>query len=97
MRDETGEPGVARSEEGRPREHDDPPAAAEEVTVTACENGPLLVRGPFTLLTQDGRLIDPGRATVALCRCGRSSVKPFCDGSHKAARFRTGTEPQRPG
>ncbi|WP_248963382.1 CDGSH iron-sulfur domain-containing protein [Sphaerisporangium perillae] len=69
----------------------------EPVTVTACEDGPLLVRGPFTLLTQDGRPIDPGRRTVALCRCGRSSVKPFCDGSHKAVRFRAASEPQRPG
>nr|WP_093258170.1 CDGSH iron-sulfur domain-containing protein [Thermostaphylospora chromogena] len=58
------------------------------VTVTACEDGPLLVRGPFTLLAQDGSRIDPGRATVALCRCGRSATKPFCDGSHKVAGFR---------
>ncbi|GGL27888.1 hypothetical protein GCM10014719_31740 [Planomonospora parontospora subsp. antibiotica] len=63
------------------------------VTVTTCEDGPLLLRGPFTLLTQDGRPVDPGRATVALCRCGLSSVKPFCDGSHKTAGFRAGGEP----
>ena len=62
----------------------------EPVTVTECEDGPLLVRGPFTLLDPDGRPIDPGRRTVALCRCGLSSVKPFCDGSHKASGFRTG-------
>jgi CDGSH-type Zn-finger protein len=63
------------------------------VTVTTCEDGPLLVRGPFELLTQDGRTIDPGRATVALCRCGRSAAKPFCDGSHKAIGFRAPGEP----
>ncbi|MEU8176910.1 CDGSH iron-sulfur domain-containing protein [Microbispora hainanensis] len=67
------------------------------VTVTPCEDGPLLVRGPFTLMTQDGRHIDPGRATVALCRCGRSATKPFCDGSHKAAGFRATSEPDSPG
>ncbi|WP_346158451.1 CDGSH iron-sulfur domain-containing protein, partial [Nonomuraea recticatena] len=58
------------------------------VTVTPCEDGPLLIRGPFELLTQEGVPIPPGRATVALCRCGRSSVKPFCDGSHKSTGFR---------
>ncbi|WP_182887314.1 CDGSH iron-sulfur domain-containing protein [Microbispora sp. H10885] len=69
---------------------------AAVVTVTPCEDGPLLVRGPFTLTTQDGRRIDPGRATVALCRCGRSSAKPFCDGSHKAVGFRASSEPDPP-
>jgi CDGSH-type Zn-finger protein len=59
------------------------------------EDGPLLVRGNFVLQTPDGTPIDPGRATVALCRCGRSAIKPFCDGTHKAVRFRarTGREP----
>jgi CDGSH-type Zn-finger protein len=58
------------------------------VTVTICADGPLLMRGPFTLLTQDGRRIEAGRRTVALCRCGRSGTKPFCDGSHKLVDFR---------
>ncbi|GAA1534463.1 hypothetical protein GCM10009827_060740 [Dactylosporangium maewongense] len=56
-------------------------------SVTVCEDGPLLVRGQFTLLTQDGEVVDPGRATVALCRCGRSTIKPFCDGTHKVIGF----------
>ncbi|HEU5160934.1 MAG TPA: CDGSH iron-sulfur domain-containing protein [Streptosporangiaceae bacterium] len=58
------------------------------VTVTICADGPLLMRGPFTLRTQDGRLVEAGRRTVALCRCGRSGTKPFCDGSHKLVGFR---------
>ncbi|WP_103961192.1 CDGSH iron-sulfur domain-containing protein [Nonomuraea solani] len=66
------------------------------VTVTPCEDGPLLLRGPFELVTQDGERIDAGRATVALCRCGRSAAKPFCDGSHKAAGFRATSEPDPP-
>ncbi|WP_260615316.1 CDGSH iron-sulfur domain-containing protein [Microbispora sp. KK1-11] len=73
------------------------PATVTAVTVTPCEDGPLLVRGPFTLVTQDGRRIDPGRTTVALCRCGRSSTKPFCDGSHKAGGFRATSEPDPTG
>jgi hypothetical protein len=68
------------------------PAAAAgsgaAATITVCPDGPLLVRGGYELLDGDDRPIDPGRATVALCRCGASSIKPFCDGSHKRARFR---------
>ena len=64
-----------------------------EVTITAYEDGPLLVRGPVTFRTQDGTEIDAGRETVALCRCGKSASKPFCDGTHKAAKFRAGSAP----
>ena len=68
------------------------PAAAAgsgaAASITVCPDGPLLVRGGYELLDGDDRPIDPGRATVALCRCGASSIKPFCDGSHKRARFR---------
>ena len=63
------------------------------VTITTYEDGPLIVRGEFVVLTQDGEEIDAGRRTVALCRCGLSSRKPFCDGTHKAARFRAPAEP----
>ena len=52
------------------------------------EDGPLLVRGNFTLRTPAGEVIDPGRTTVALCRCGKSAIKPFCDGTHKAINCR---------
>ena len=60
------------------------------------EDGPLIVRGDFELVTPDGERIDPGRATVALCRCGKSAIKPFCDGTHKAIRFRAGTDRETP-
>lgn len=61
---------------------------AERAVITPYENGPLVVRGRFELLDQQGRPIDAGRKTVALCRCGRSGSKPFCDSSHKKAGFR---------
>ncbi|MEH1167378.1 CDGSH iron-sulfur domain-containing protein [Micromonospora sp. CPCC 205539] len=64
------------------------PAAA---TITPYQDGPLLVRGDFALLTPDGETIDARRGTVALCRCGKSALKPFCDGTHKAVNFRAGT------
>jgi CDGSH-type Zn-finger protein len=55
------------------------------------EDGPLIVRGDFELRTPDGEPIDPGRGTIALCRCGKSAIKPFCDGTHKMINFRAGT------
>lgn len=67
----------------------------EPVTITPYEDGPLLVRGDFVLVDPDGTRIDPGRDTVALCRCGRSALKPFCDGTHKAAGFRSGPSTHR--
>ncbi len=60
-------------------------------TISPYEDGPLIVRGDFEIVTPDGEIIDPGRRTVALCRCGKSAIKPFCDGTHKAIRFRAGT------
>ncbi len=58
---------------------DDPDA----VTITVCAAGPLLVRGPVTLFDDAGEPVTAGRKTIALCRCGGSSAKPFCDGTHK--------------
>ena len=60
----------------------------DDVTITPYRDGPLLVRGPFRLLDQQGREIDAGRETVALCRCGKSRLRPFCDGTHKLVRFK---------
>jgi CDGSH-type Zn-finger protein len=59
-----------------------------DAVVTFYEDGPLVVRGQFTLASQDGQPIPPGRRTVALCRCGRSAIKPFCDGTHARTGFR---------
>lgn len=56
--------------------------------VTVYEDGPLIVRGEFVVTGQDGRPIPAGRRTVALCRCGCSAIKPFCDGSHVRSGFR---------
>ena len=60
----------------------------DEATITPYRDGPLLVRGPFRMLDQDGNDIEVDRETVALCRCGKSRLRPFCDGSHKVVRFR---------
>jgi len=66
----------------------------DEATITPYRDGPLLVRGPFRLLDQDGNEIEVDRSTVALCRCGKSRLRPFCDGSHKVVRFRAPSAPE---
>jgi CDGSH-type Zn-finger protein len=63
---------------------------ARWVQIVACTDGPLLVRGAARIVDARGEPIEPRRRTVALCRCGASSLKPFCDGTHKAIGFRTG-------
>ncbi len=65
------------------------PAAPPRTTITPYRNGPYLLRGPFTILDQDGNQIEAGRRVVALCRCGRSRNRPFCDGTHKTIGFRS--------
>ena len=58
------------------------------VTITPYPDGPLIVRGDIDLRDAEGEPIERHRRTVALCRCGLSSIKPFCDGTHKPAGFR---------
>ena len=64
-------------------------------TITLYRDGPLLVRGDVELRDQHGNLIDTGRETVALCRCGKSRMRPFCDGTHNLIRFRAPGEPEQ--
>lgn len=52
--------------------------------ITVNNNGSIKVDGDFELLDKDGNSFDlGGRDIVALCRCGLSKNKPFCDGAHK--------------
>lgn len=64
-------------------------AGRAAASVVACPNGPLLVRGDFEIVTPDGVPIPRDRETVALCRCGGSAIKPYCDGTHKLMKFDT--------
>jgi len=66
-----------------------------QTSITTYRDGPLLVRGPFTLIDQDGNEITTPSATVALCRCGRSRMRPFCDGTHQVVRFRCPSAPEQ--
>ena len=59
----------------------------DDVTITPYRDGPYIVRGNFTVTDQDGNRIDSRRKTIALCRCGKSQIRPFCDGTHKLIGF----------
>ena len=67
----------------------------DQVIITPYRDGPLLVRGPIQLLAADGSPIASDRDPVALCRCGRSNIKPFCDGTHKLIGFRAPSRPSQ--
>jgi CDGSH-type Zn-finger protein len=68
----------------------------DQARITAYRDGPLIVRGAFLLEDQEGNPIDAGRETIALCRCGKSRAKPFCDGTHRLARFKAPSAPDLP-
>ena len=60
-----------------------------DVVIRTRKNGPLVIDGPFTLVDQDGNpyALPTDKPLVALCRCGQSAKKPFCDGAHKSCGF----------
>lgn len=66
----------------------------DKARITPYKDGPLIVRGSFELTDQDGNLIPTNRKTIALCRCGRSRLRPFCDGTHNATRFKAESGPE---
>jgi CDGSH-type Zn-finger protein len=58
------------------------------VEIKVRDNGPYKVTGPVRLIDAEGHAFDvPEGRPIALCRCGRSETKPFCDASHKVAGF----------
>ena len=61
----------------------------EQVEIKARHHGPYKVPGPVRLIDADGREYDLGQRgeTIALCRCGGSKTKPFCDGTHSRIGF----------
>ena len=71
-----GESGTGLSEKGG------------KLSIKPLPNGPLLVKGNLTIHSGSGRTAWQG-SDAALCRCGASRNKPFCDGSHKDAGFKS--------
>jgi CDGSH-type Zn-finger protein len=60
-----------------------------DVKIRMRPNGPLLVEGAVELTDSAGDAypLSPDKPTIALCRCGHSKDRPFCDGSHRTSGF----------
>jgi len=59
-----------------------------ETIIIPQENGSYHVKGDFRVVLSDGSELEVEGGETWLCRCGNSSIKPFCDGTHKKAGFR---------
>ena len=59
----------------------------DEVVIKVRDNGPYKVTGAVTIIDAAGNRFAAPEGTIALCRCGRSQTKPFCDASHREADF----------
>lgn len=57
-------------------------------TITVLENGPYLVDGDERIVDWNGRTYQIVKRPFALCRCGGSTTKPFCDGTHSRIGFK---------
>ncbi len=62
---------------------------ADILTIRCRENGPLVLPATFKIVDHLGNEfpLPAGKENIALCRCGQSKGKPFCDGSHRLASF----------
>lgn len=56
---------------------------SEPAVLTVLDHGPVLVKGPAVLRDSTGKEYVLDKPQIALCRCGHSQNKPFCDGAHK--------------
>ena len=62
---------------------------AEPIVIRCRENGPYVIQGVLKVVDHHGNEfpLPLGKDTLALCRCGTSKSKPFCDGSHRQCNF----------
>ncbi|MBM3449912.1 MAG: CDGSH iron-sulfur domain-containing protein [Armatimonadetes bacterium] len=60
-----------------------------EVTISFRDNGPILVKGPATVVDAEGKKWLIEKETFFLCRCGASNNKPFCDAAHRTINFQS--------
>ena len=62
-----------------------------DVSIRVRNNGPYLVKGGVVVMDAEGNSFET-KEVVALCRCGHSNTKPYCDGSHTAADFQSSVQ-----
>lgn len=55
----------------------------EHASVVLCPDGPMLLRGKHEILDADGKTHRTVRPVSAVCMCGGSAIKPWCDGTHR--------------
>ena len=67
------------------------------IRITPYRDGPLLVRGPARLVDANGQELERRRDPIALCRCGKSRLRPLCDGTHKLVGFKAAGAPDSAG
>jgi len=60
-----------------------------DTTIRLRDNGPLVVEGPIKIIDAEGNAytLSADKPAIALCRCGATQNRPFCDGSHKGCNF----------
>ena len=67
------------------------------VKITVKANGPYVVKGDIELFDTAGNPFPKSENGYALCRCGLSETKPFCDGTHGKVGFQAATQAPLPG
>ncbi len=60
---------------------------SDKTQIKLLPNGPAIVEGNFEVFSTDGTEMAQGKGAIALCRCGASASKPFCDGAHSKISF----------
>lgn len=74
------------------------PRESDMATIKVRQNGPFLVEGDdVTLVDWDGNAYEPPKRPFALCRCGESANRPYCDGTHGKIGFQAGEGATRSG
>jgi CDGSH-type Zn-finger protein len=63
----------------------------ETITIRCREHGPYVITGAVKLVDHQGNefTLGEGKDNIALCRCGQSKNRPFCDGSHRTCGFQS--------
>jgi CDGSH-type Zn-finger protein len=98
LRTDSPTPGVCYAESRYKGEFMADEAVAEAVVpavkITVRPNGPFRVEGPISLVDVNGQAWDlTGKPAISLCRCGLSSKRPFCDGTHGREGWRCDASP----